>query len=73
MFTDFSKFIRRYYMKKFVLALSALAMAGALAGCDYFNSPEKKAFDQFVAHCKAQPAAADCKAWEESKKPAGGN
>jgi len=61
-------------MKKFALVLSAVAMAGALAGCDYFNSPEKKAFEQFVAHCKAQPAAADCKAWEESKKaPGGGN
>jgi hypothetical protein len=60
-------------MKKFVLALSALVVAGTLAGCDYFGSPEQKAFEQFVAKCKANPAAADCKAWEESKKPAGGN
>lgn len=60
-------------MKKFVLALSAMVMAGGLVGCNYFSSPEKEAFDKFLAHCKANPAAADCKAWEESKKPAGGN
>ena len=53
-------------MKKIVLA--ALVAVAALSGCDYFNSPEKKAFDQFLAHCRAQPTSADCVAWKDSQK-----
>ena len=61
-------------MKKILLSVSAVVMAGALVGCgDYFGSPEQKDFAKFLAHCKAQPAAADCKAWEDLKKQPGGN
>lgn len=59
-------------MKKGLLSLVAIFALGALGGCDYLNSPEKKAFDQFLAHCKATPASADCKAYADSKKEGAG-
>lgn len=54
-------------MKKIALVLSAMVMAGVLSGCEFLSSPEKQAFDQFLAKCKAQPQSADCVAYEESK------
>ena len=58
-------------MKKSLLAMVAIAFA--LGACSKFqDSPEQKAFAQFLAHCKATPDSADCKAYAESKKDAGG-
>lgn len=54
-------------MSKIALAVVAAALTLGLAGCDYFNSPEKKAFDEFLAKCKANPELAACKEWEASK------
>jgi len=53
------------------MVLSALAVMGTLAGCDYLDSPERKAFEQFVAKCKADPTTEDCKAWAASSTEAG--
>jgi len=58
-------------MRKLVMVLSALAVMGTLAGCDYLDSPERKAFEQFVAKCKADPTTEDCKAWAASSTEAG--
>lgn len=60
-------------MKKIVLTMSALLIAVSVAGCDYLDSPERKAFKEFVAKCKKDPSTADCKAWEDSKNSPGGN
>jgi hypothetical protein len=60
-------------MKKVALALAVMIGAVSLAGCDYFGSPEQKAFKAFVEKCKKDPSTADCKAWEESKSAPGGN
>jgi len=58
-------------MKKSLLALVVIAFA--LGACSKFqDSPEQKAFAQFLAHCKASPEALDCKAYADSKKDAGG-
>jgi hypothetical protein len=56
-------------MKKIVLVMATVAAAFALSGCDgYFNSPERKAFQEFVKHCQKDPKSADCVAYENSKK-----
>lgn len=54
--------------KVFLAVLASFAFFG-LTGCDKFNnSPEQKAFHQFLEHCKAEPAAADCQAYNEKMK-----
>jgi hypothetical protein len=45
-------------MKKLALALAMIAGLSACGG--YFDSPERKAFEAFVAKCKANPSTPDC-------------
>jgi hypothetical protein len=50
------------------ILLAMVVAAFALGACSQFNdSPEQKQFKAFVAHCKAAPDGADCKAWKETK------
>ena len=47
----------------------ALAVTFGLTACSgYSDSPERKAFDAFVADCRANPAKVACVEWENSKK-----
>jgi hypothetical protein len=58
-------------MKKLALALVLLAGLAACSG--YQDSPEKKAFDQFLAQCKATPDTPDCVAFKKSLQGDGGH
>lgn len=61
-------------MKKSLFVVMMLAAGVAITGCDAFrDSPEQKAFKEFVAKCKKDPSTAACKEWEESKNAPGGN
>jgi hypothetical protein len=55
--------------KSLVTALAAVAVVAGLAACDNFqNSPERKAFEAFVAKCKATPSTPDCVEYAASQK-----
>jgi len=56
-------------MNKIILAIVVTLGIVTISGCDYFSSPEQKAFAKFVAKCKADPSTADCKAWKEKSGP----
>jgi len=58
-------------MKKIVFALASVASLFALSGCgDYFDSPERKAYREFVKHCQAEPKAADCVEFNKTRDDA---
>jgi hypothetical protein len=56
-------------MKKVMLLLTIVSAFGLAACSDNFtNSPEQKAFQAFLAKCKANPSTPDC---VEFAKPQG--
>jgi hypothetical protein len=58
-------------MKKSLLAMVVVAFA--LGACSKFqDSPEQVQFRAFLEHCKAAPTTAECKAYADLKKDAGG-